>query len=63
MKHLVVDSDTSKAGLWHMSAEETEKSARVFDRKNGNGDTVPYYRYMDTGQSLSLSMPLSLCLP
>merc|ERR1739848_595574 len=50
-KHLVVDSDTSNAGLWHMSEEETKASARVFDRKNSNGDTTPYYRYMDTATS------------
>jgi hypothetical protein len=48
MKHLVVDNDTSHAGLWHMSQEATQASARVFDRTNSNGATVPYYRYMDT---------------
>ena len=51
MKHLIVDRDTSDHGLWHMGAQETEASARIFARKNANGDTTPYYRYMDTATS------------
>ena len=50
-KHLLVNHDTSSGGMWHMSRDETEKSARVFDRTNSNGDTTPYYRYMDTAAS------------
>ena len=38
IKHVVVDSDTSNAGLWHMSEEETRASARVFD--TGDGDLL-----------------------
>ena len=51
MKHLIVDRDTSDHGLWHMGAQDTEASARIFARKNSNGDTTPYYRYMDTATS------------
>ena len=51
MKHLIVDRDTSDHGLWHMGAQDTEASARIFARKNSNGDTTPSYRYMDTATS------------
>lgn len=51
-KHLLVDPDKSKEGVWIMTSKETQKSERVFDRTNANQDTTPYYRYMDTATSL-----------
>lgn len=51
LKHVLVNHDTSTNGIWHMSKDASEKSARVFDRTNANGDTGPYYRYMDTAMA------------
>ena len=50
-RNLLVDDDTSDSGSWWMLASQTEASARIFDRKNANGATVPYYRYMDTSMT------------
>jgi len=48
---LVEEDDCGADGFIHYSAEFTDKSGRVIPRKNHNGDTAPYYRYMDTAMS------------
>ena len=48
---MVADEDTSDGGAWFMTAVQTSDSQRVFDRQNANGDTTPYYKYMDTATS------------
>ena len=47
-RHLMVDEDNSDGGAWFMTSADSQATARVFDRLNANGATVPYYRYMDT---------------
>lgn len=42
-----MDRDTSTDGVWTVDAATTEASARIFERTNANGDTTPYYRYME----------------
>ena len=48
---MLCDEDSSDAGAWFMTSQQTSKSQRVFDRTNANGNTVPYYKYMDTATS------------
>ena len=50
-RHITLTPDTSKDGIWHMSKQQSQNSARVFNRTNANGETKPYYRYMDTATS------------
>lgn len=50
-KHLYLNKDKSIAGMWHHTNHESLASARVFDRCNAEGVSVPYYRYMDTAMT------------
>lgn len=50
-RHITLTADTSKGDMWHMSKKQSETSARIFNRTNANGETNPYYRYMDTATS------------
>lgn len=50
-RHITLTADTSKGDMWHMAKHQSEASARIFNRTNANGETKPYYRYMDTATS------------
>ena len=50
-RHITLTADTSHCGMWHMTKQQSETSARIFTRTNTNGETKPYYRYMDTATS------------
>lgn len=50
-RHITLTVDTSKGDMWHMAKHQSEASARIFNRTNANGETKPYYRYMDTATS------------
>jgi cytidyltransferase-like protein len=50
-RHITLTTDTSKGDMWHMTKQQSETSARIFNRTNANGETKPYYRYMDTATS------------
>jgi methylphosphonate synthase len=46
----LVDKNT-KNGVLFFSAEDSKKSARIFSRKDKNGNFTPYYEYRDTAKS------------
>ena len=50
-RQMMIDEDTSDKGAWFMTAAQTENTQRIFNRTNANGDTTPYYKYMDTATS------------
>jgi len=50
-RHITLTRDTSKGGMWHMTKHQSDISARIFNRTNVNGETKPYYKYMDTATS------------
>tara|TARA_B100001059_G_scaffold14362_1_gene11653 strand:- start:151 stop:1845 length:1695 start_codon:yes stop_codon:yes gene_type:complete len=50
-RHIVLSKDQSCNGMWHMSLQQTQASARVFERSTADDNSVPYYRYMDTSTS------------
>ena len=51
VRDVYVDVDTSIDGVWVCSEKHTVDSARIFNRMNGNGENLPYYRYMDTAMA------------
>ncbi|MBN42920.1 MAG: hypothetical protein CL573_05460 [Alphaproteobacteria bacterium] len=48
---LWLDPDDTDDGVVIMSAAESAKTGRVFDRKDRNGNLSPYYEYRDTAMS------------
>lgn len=50
-KHLSLNIDSSNGGVWHCTRQQSIDSARIFDRCNADGVSVPYYRYMDTAMA------------
>ena len=50
-RQMMMTEDSSRGDMWYMSKKMSEASARIIDRTNTSGKTVPYYRYMDTATS------------
>lgn len=46
-----VEPDDTERGVRIMRAGESARSSRVFDRKDKNDETTPYYEYRDTAMS------------
>ena len=51
LSDLWLERDDSDAGVIIMRAESSQRTARVFERKDGNGELMPYYEYRDTAMS------------
>lgn len=49
--NILMKADDSNWGVSIMRADETNSSARVFDRKNRDNQASPYYDYRDTAMS------------
>ncbi len=48
---LMLPEDDCERGVRFVSAKQSQDSARIFDRKDRNGDLTPYYDYRDTAMS------------
>ncbi len=46
-----LDSDDTDNGVLVMTAEQSRRSSRIFDRVDRTGSTSPYYEYRDTAMS------------
>lgn len=44
-------NDNSKHGVVHHTSDQSQASARVFNRLNSKGEKTPYYEYRDTAMS------------